>query len=63
MTSGPSILPQACMSLIAYCIGLRPVLMRSDWEDRKGRFPIHYPLFYRQDMSAFDSGIEFVVFI
>ena len=43
---------------------LRPILMQSDWEDRKGRFPIHY-LFDGMCLDTFliVSRIEFVVFV
>ena len=38
--------------------------MQSDWEDRNGRFPIHY-LFGGMCLDAFliVSWIEFVVFV
>ena len=38
--------------------------MQSDWEDRKGRFPIHY-LFDGMCLDTFliVSRIEFVVFV
>ena len=40
----------------------RPTLMQSDWEDRKGRFPIHY-VFDGMCLDTFFivSRIEFVV--
>ena len=43
---------------------LRPILMQSDWEDRKGRFPIHY-LFDGMCLDTFlvVYRIEFVVFV
>ena len=41
-----------------------PILVQSDWEDRKGRPPIHY-LFDRMCLDTFliVSRIEFVVFV
>ena len=43
---------------------LGPILMHSDWKDRKGRYPIHF-LFDGMCMDTFliVSRIELVVFV
>ena len=45
--------------------GLKPILMQSDWKDRKGRFAIHYIFdgMCPRDTFLIVSRIEFVVLV